>query len=528
MMDISMIDTSLFFYTCGIVAVVMLIWDTIEVGRNDAANIVNAVFGSRVLKRKQAVYLAGLAVIIGAWASSGVIETARKKIFFPETLELTDVLAIYIAVYLTDTVLLYSFSAYGMPVSTTACLVFSLIGGGFMLGGMDSVNWDKSGEVVLAILLSILITGIASFLIQRAFRGAMGQDCRDRDKIILHGPWVAGTLLCGLVYFLLMKGMKDIGFVGTIRDMTIGVYGAFPFVVFLWGLMSMIVYILIVAGGKWVQQNLFAGLAIIGMIAMAIAFGQNDLANCATPGIASWMILHNGELALDMKVPSYLLLFCGLLLALGMTTRNAQRVTRAEVNTGSQADIVRLYAPKWCIALAKLYVPRKEEEVLAPETAITENNRKLQHYDALRAAVITSVSASVIAFASGMKLPISTTYVAFAAVIASGWADRIFMRGDAHIKIARTIWVVTCWFLSALIAAISTGLCSKMISVLGTIGIAIGITINLTTRYVMKRRADRQEEILQKEITERKKALQEKGLSGQDTVFATDTDADEY
>ncbi|MBZ0256529.1 inorganic phosphate transporter, partial [bacterium] len=182
-------ESSMFMYTAVAIAVGMLIWDTIEVGRNDAANIVNAVFGARVLKRRNAVYIAGLAVIIGAWASSPVMETARKGIFLPETLSLHDALAIYLGVYLTDTVLLYSFSAFGMPISTTAGLVFSLLGGGLMLGGFDSVNGPKSIEVLLAIICSIIVSGIAGFLIQRAFRGAMGKDCNDIERIKLHGPW---------------------------------------------------------------------------------------------------------------------------------------------------------------------------------------------------------------------------------------------------------------------------------------------------------------------------------------------------
>jgi serine/threonine-protein kinase len=37
-------------------------------------------------------------------------------------------MTVYISVYFIDTVLLYGFSGFGMPVSTTACLVFELVG----------------------------------------------------------------------------------------------------------------------------------------------------------------------------------------------------------------------------------------------------------------------------------------------------------------------------------------------------------------------------------------------------------------
>jgi phosphate/sulfate permease len=146
------------------IAFLMLIWDTVEVGRNDAANLVNAVFGARILTRRTAVWLAGLGVILGASAASPVMETARKGIFQPGMLELNEALAVYVSVYIVDTILLYGYSAFGMPISTTACLVFELLGASFALGGREIVHWNKAGMVIVAIVFSIIISGVASFL----------------------------------------------------------------------------------------------------------------------------------------------------------------------------------------------------------------------------------------------------------------------------------------------------------------------------------------------------------------------------
>ncbi len=523
------IESTTFVYVASAIAICMLIWDTIEVGRNDAANIVNAVFGARVLRRKYAVRIAGLAVILGAWASSPVLETARKGIFDPSanTITMYDALAIYLGVYLTDTILLYSFSAYGMPISTTAGLVFSLLGGGIALGGLEAVQWSKSTEVIIAILCSIFFSGALGFMVQRVFRAAIGKNCNDPEKVRLHGPWIAGALLTGLVYFVLIKGMKNVFFIKNLRTITLDSLGV-PFVLLsVWCLLTFLFWILLRLGKEKFHKNLFASMAIIGMLAIAFAFGQNDLANCASPGIASYMILRHGELAPKMDVPSWVLLFSGILLAIGMTTRNAQRVTRAEVNTGSQGDIVRLYAPRWCVRMAYYFVSNpKPESALAPEPEI-DHSKKLLHYDALRAAVITSVSASVIAFASGMGLPVSTTYVSFAAVVATGWSDKIFQRGDAQLKLGRTIWVVTCWFFSAFLAFLCTAFCSKIISLLGTLGIILCLTMNLTTRWFMKHKADEQEIRMQQEADERRKELMgDTNQSGQ-VLFASETDSHE-
>lgn len=522
-----------FIYASGAVAVIMLVWNTIEVGRNDAANIVNAVFGARVMRRKKAVFWAGLAVIVGAWASSPVMQTARKGIFDPtalskhgpiETIESEEIrdealkesmqyaLVVYVSIYLVNTVLLYSFSAFGMPVSTTACLVFGLLGGAVAVGGPDAVHWAKSRDVILGIICSIFASGIASFMIQRAFRGAIGTDCRDLKRLRLHGPWVSGALLTGLLFFILMKGMKNVAFVKALREMTVEL--GYPVILLaLWSGLTGLTWLLMHFGGEKIQKNLFSGLAILGMLATAIAFGQNDLANCASPGVSSYMILKHGEIHSQVDVSSLLLVGCGILLFFGMMSKNAQRVTRAEVNTGSQGDVVRLYAPEWCLKLGKVLSPPQPhpQDALAPETPI-EPGHKVQHYDALRAAVITSVSSSVIAFASGMGLPVSTTYVAFAAVVSTGWADRIFERGDAHLKIGRTIWVVFCWFFSALLAAVATAVCAKAISVTFTLGIALLIGVNLVIRAAMKRRADIQEERLQEEADARKQNLMDDAI----------------
>jgi len=193
-----------------------------------------------------------------------------------------------------------------------------------------------------------------------------------------------------------------------------------------------------------------------------------------------------------------------LLMALGMTTKNAQRVTSAGVHMGSMAHQVRLWAPQWCIAIARVLLKfRGEQPVLAPLPKITAAGKRM-HYDALRASVILAVSASVIATASGFGLPVSTPYVCFAAVVATGMADRIFQRGDADLKLARTIWVVFSWFAAAAIAAVCAGFVCLAVYHAGFIGIVIGIGGNLMIRHFLKGQADAQEIRVREAADERK------------------------
>jgi len=208
--------------------------------------------------------------------------------------------------------------------------------------------------------------------------------------------------------------------------------------------------------------------------------------------------------AVKVDISHWLLLGCGVLLLLGMTTKNAQRVTRAAVQTGSMSHNVGLWAPQWCIVLARMLIRlRGKAPALAPSSATTETGKQI-HYDPLRACVILAVSASVIATASSLGFPVSTTYVAFAAVIATGSADRILQRGDADLKLGRTIWVVFSWFASALIAAVAAGLVCKMVSFLSLSGILIGVAVNLIIRTVLKKRADAQETRVREQALERR------------------------
>jgi phosphate/sulfate permease len=489
-----------FIAVAAFIGLAMLIWDCIEVGRNDAANLVNAVFGARVMPRRAAVMIAAVAVILGATFSSPVMETARKGIFDPNVLTIQMALAIYVSVYFVDTVLLYGFSGFGMPVSTTACLVFELVGAALFLAGFENVYWSKVSEVINGIVVSIIMSGLVSFMIMRVFRGAIRDKAQDRETVLLHGPWIAGAMFTWLTWFMVFKGLKNVAAVKLLKAGTFEVYGEWLVLMVMWGAYTLATHIVLVFTHRRGTKYLFPVTAVLGMVCMAFAFGQNDLANAASPGLAGLTLWHHGgnpgdlaDIATEIDIPVWALFGCGALMASGMFTTYAQRVTRAEVNTGSQFDQVALYAPGWCRALARgLLRIRPGGQALAPEAKLSETGKKV-HYDTLRASVITGVSASVIAFASGHGLPVSTTYVAFAAVLGTGLSDRVFARGDAELKIGRAIWVISCWFIAPMIAIVATGCVAMAVYHLSIAGLVLAIALNLAVRLVFRRRADAHE-----------------------------------
>ena len=519
----------------------MLLWNTVEVGRNDAANLVNAVYGARLMTRQRAVRIAGIATVIGAMLSSGVIETARKGIFKPSLLTPEQAVAVYVSVYVVATVLLYGYSAFGMPVSTTACLVFGLLGGSLAMSMIQdhpgTVQWNKAGTVVSAIVISIFLSGFTSFLIQRLVRGAIRDRSTDLRTMRTHGTWIGGGMATGLVFFLILKGAKHAwgirslesqidrldewvksvlwGHGEVVEGAAEVVAGAGPgfnigmavVLLGLWLLFGVLIHVLLDYWKERAARSIFPALTILGMIAMAIAFGQNDLANCASPGLSTITLVFHWDKgiseATQIPIAGWMLFTCGVLLFLGMRTKNATRVTEAEVRMGSQTDRVELYAPRWCIALGQVFMAgRRREVALAPRPMYTPKGQRT-HYDPLRACTIMCVSASVIALASSYKLPVSTTYVAFAAVVGTGMGDKIFQRGDAALKLARAMWVGISWFAAAAIAAIFTGVVCMIVYHLGVPGLIVTVCANLYLRRMLSRRGDDQARRVREEMLER-------------------------
>ena len=480
------------------VALGMLAWDCLEVGKNDAANLINGVFGARVMSHRKAVWLAGAAVLAGALFASPVMETARKGIFEPGHLQLHQAMVVYVAVYIVDTALLHAYSAYGMPVSTTASLIFELVGAALGVSlSLGLVHWGKVGSVLNAIFVSVLLTGIAGFLAQRVFRAAIQDEHADHMRVLLHGPWIAGLMLTWLAWFMVLKGMKAVPFIATFREHFVERLGMGGFLLVAWGALTLLVHVLATIFQERLTKRLFSLLAVLGMLCLAFAFGQNDLANGASPGLSAFWLWKNADIgtaeASKMSIPVWLLGICGAMLVAGMLTPGAQRVTRAAVNTGSQFDHIALYAPGWCKALARRLLRfRPAGPDLAPPPHRTEAGKRV-HFDPLRAAVIMSVSASVIAFASSNGFPVSTTYVTFAAVVATGMGDLTMACGDADLKIGRAIWVVFSWFFGGFLALAATAGVAWALLQTGTAGLAIGLGGNLALRAFVKRRSDRHE-----------------------------------
>ena len=167
-----------FLSIISFVSMAMLVWACIEVGSNDAANLVNAVFGARIVDRKKATLIAGLSVILGTVFSGPVMETIRNGVFDASSLNAEAIASVFITCYIVNTVLLYAYSGFGLPVSTTATLVFALAGATLGVSqNTSAINWQTIAEVICAILTSILSTGFSAFFFSKNLSGCYSEEC---------------------------------------------------------------------------------------------------------------------------------------------------------------------------------------------------------------------------------------------------------------------------------------------------------------------------------------------------------------
>ena len=127
------------------------------------------------------------------------------------------------------------------------------------------------------------------------FCGGVRGDAQDHTRVMLHGPWIAGLMLTWLSWFMLLKGLKSVSLVKWLKENTLDNYGVFPVLIFIWFAVAMAVQLaLLILKGRG-TRNLFSATAVLGMICMAFAFGQNDLANCASPGLSAWWLYRHAD-----------------------------------------------------------------------------------------------------------------------------------------------------------------------------------------------------------------------------------------
>lgn len=467
-------------YLCIIIFLfVLAIFDLVVGVSNDAVNFLNSAVGAKAASFKTVLFIAGVGIFIGAALSNGMMDIARHGIYQPEHFYFAEIMCILLAVMLTDVVLLDVFNSMGMPTSTTVSLVFELLGGTFALalikvsqdaslGFGDLINTDKALSVIMGIFLSVAIAFFFGMIVQWLARVIFTFNYKKKMKysIALFG----GIAATSIIYFMLIKGLKDSSFMTPdnkqwIQDNTVMLIAVF-FVFF-----TVLMQIL-----HWLKVNVFKVVVLLGTFALALAFAGNDLVNFIGVPLAGYSSFidytangggnPNGFLMTSLlgpaKTPWYFLIGAGAIMVYALcTSKKAHAVIKTSVDLSRQDEgeetfgstpiartVVRI-SMSLANGMARITPPatknwlnsrfRKDEAIIADGGA----------FDLVRASVNLVLAGLLIAVGTSLKLPLSTTYVTFMVAMGTSLADRAWGRDSAVYRITGVLSVIGGWFITA-------------------------------------------------------------------------------
>ncbi|MGB5819203.1 MAG: inorganic phosphate transporter [Saonia sp.] len=522
---------------------VLAISDLIVGVSNDAVNFLNSAIGSKVTSRRNIMIVASLGILVGATFSSGMMEVARKGIFNPEYFFFSEIMVIFIAVMITDIILLDLFNTFGMPTSTTVSIVFELLGAavavsllkintsGESLGSLGNyINSSSALVIVSGIFISILIAFSIGSIIQYFSRLLF--TFHIAKKIVWAGIIWSGAALTALTYFLLIKGIRGASFISDefIAWMLNNTSVLLAICFVLWSIILSLLH-------TFFKVNILRIVVLFGTFALAMAFAGNDLVNFIGVPIAGFesFLAWKGSgveaenfsmsiLTQPVRTKTYMLLIAGTIMIITLWfSKKARSVTETEVNLGRQDEGAERFKPN---VLAKGIVRHSLSfgnslNGLIPETWSNKAQRRFRPlkkltsqrppydapaFDLVRASVNLTVASALIAFATSLKLPLSTTYVSFMVAMGTSLADKAWGRSSAVYRIAGVISVIGGWIFTAIMAFTAAAVFATFIYYfdIKAIGILILLAIVLISRtFILHQRKEKQKadrERLKKEV----------------------------
>tara|TARA_B100001175_G_scaffold312002_1_gene317287 strand:- start:3984 stop:6254 length:2271 start_codon:yes stop_codon:yes gene_type:complete len=485
---------------------------------NDAVNFLNSALGSKALSVRNIMILASLGVAVGAIFSSGMMEVARKGIFNPDMFFFSEIMIIFMAVMITDILLLDFFNTLGMPTSTTVSIVFELLGaavavslikifaGGGSFGDLvEYINVAKATQIIFGIVLSVFVAFSIGALVQYFARLLLSYNYEQKANWV--GSLFGGVALTSITYFILMKGIKGTAYAkqsfeildgGTIANFMETQVILIAFVSFI--LLSIISYVLI----SIFKINIYKIIIGVGTFSLALAFAGNDLVNFIGVPIAAWQSYEAWSvsgiqatefsmevLATKVPTPTILLFMAGMVMVVTLwISSKAKKVTKTEIDLARQQDTKERFNPNFLSrglvrismntsSIFSKFVPEKtskfiENQFQKPEIKLSSNKSvELPAFDMIRAAVNMMVAAILISIATSFKLPLSTTYVTFMVAMGTSLADRAWGSESAVYRVAGVLNVIAGWFFTAFIAFTGCGIIAFLINLGGPSAIAV-------------------------------------------------------
>ena len=475
----------IYYFIIGLI-LVLSCFDLVVGVSNDAANFLNSAVGSKAAPRRTIVLVAALGIIIGSLFSSGMMEIARSGVFMPARFSFHDIMLIFLAVMLTDVILLDVFNTFGLPTSTTVSIVFELLGGAVAAalfkiwsGGpgvaqelSSYINSSKALAIISGIFSSVFIAFICGITVMWISRLIFSFNYQKSFKYL--GAVWCGVALTAITYFAIFKGLKGSTLVtkDMIRHLDAHIWLYVCCSLAFWTVLMAVLQNLC-------KVNILKVSVLAGTMALALSFAGNDLVNfigvfmagqssmeiAAAAQGADLTTLSMGGLMAPVTADWRYLLGAGVIMVLAlMFSKKAQTVTDTEVNLARQGGGVERFGsvPPARMAVRYALNASRAVEKIMPSCVgrfiekrfrpVPEGPDNGASFDLIRASVNLTVAALLISLATSLRLPLSTTYVTFMVAMGSSLADKAWGRDSAVYRITGVITVISGWFFTAFAA----------------------------------------------------------------------------
>ena len=488
--------------------IILAIFDLVVGVSNDAVNFINSAIGAKAARFRTIILVAAIGVFIGAATSNGMMDVARHGILSPSYYSFYDVMCIFLAVMVTDVVLLDTFNTLGMPTSTTVSLVFELLGGSCAIAfitilGDDSlsfghmINTEKALSVIIAIFVSVAIAFFFGTVVQWLSRLLFTFKVNERGfKVMIFG----GIAVTSIVWFLLINGLKGSTIMTPelrqqISDNALLILGA-----------CFVVSTIVMGIFNLLKINVLKFVVLLGTFALAMAFAGNDLVNfigVPLAGLSSYQdYVANGagdpytfmmtSLNESAHTPLVFLLGAGVIMVLSLTfSKKAQNVVKTSVDLSRQDEGDEMFGSSGVARTLVRSTTKMASSVISviPESVCRWINGRFNTdeaqlapgaaFDLVRASVNLVLAGLLVAIGTSYKLPLSTTYVTFMVAMGSSLADRAWSRESAVFRITGVISVIGGWFITAGVAFIVGGIVASIMYFGSYVAMVIMIVVSV-------------------------------------------------
>lgn len=480
---------------------ILAVFDLMVGVSNDAVNFLNSAVGAKAARFRTILIVASLGVFVGAVLSNGMMDIARHGIFRPEMYSFRDLMCIFVAVMVTDVVLLDIFNSLGMPTSTTVSMVFELLGGTFVLAALkilgdetgvltfaNLLNTEKALSVILGIFCSVAVAFFFGTVVQWITRVIFTFDYRHRLewKIGIFG----GVACTAIGYFILVKGLGQSalagdGFrawvAGNTAMIAIGGFAAFTILMQLLHALGVNVFKVIVLVGTFALAMAFAGNDLVNFIGVPLA-GYSSYVDYAANGSGNASTYMMQSLNESARTPLVFLFAAGVIMIYSLaTSRKARNVVRTSVDLSRQDEgeemfgssrvarsLVRSFnsGAETVVRLVPASVRRWIDSRFRKDVMTMEQGAA---FDLVRASVNIVLAGLLIIIGTSWRLPLSTTYVTFIVAMGTSLADRAWNRESAVFRITGMLSVIGGWFITAGAAFLVAGTVVLLMHIGGTV-----------------------------------------------------------